>query len=208
MSRSVRGVTLIELLVAIAIFGLLSAMAYRALTVVLESRGRMEQENNKWRGIGQFFARLEQDIAAAAPRPVRDRGNRRVPAFVGNAAAVGTTEAALLLTRTGYSPDPETPAPPRRIGYRLRDGVIEMLAWDVLDQGPRSEPIVIPLLREVHSMELRYLDARGQWLAAWPSAASAIEAQTAIPVGVEIAITLGSGERMTRLFATTVRLRG
>jgi hypothetical protein len=54
-------------------------------------------------------------------------------------------------------------------------------------------------------MELRYLDRRGQSHAAWPPAGGR-DALKAIPAGVELAITLASGERITRLFATSVRL--
>src|SRR3989304_842571 len=68
------GFTLVELLVAIAIFGVLSGIAYRSLAVVLDSRGRIEQENRKWRGLAMLFARLEQDVAAGAPRPIRGTG--------------------------------------------------------------------------------------------------------------------------------------
>ena len=52
------GFTLVELLVAVTIFGVLSGIAYRSLAVVLDSRGRIEQENRKWRGLAMLFARL------------------------------------------------------------------------------------------------------------------------------------------------------
>jgi general secretion pathway protein J len=75
-----RGFTLIELLVAVAIFGVLSGMAYRALTVVLDSRDRIELETRKWRELALFFTRLEQDVTAIAPRPIRDGQGARSPA--------------------------------------------------------------------------------------------------------------------------------
>ena len=203
--RPVRGLTLIELLVALAIFSVLSGVAYRALTVVLESRGRIEQETGKWRELAMFFARLEQDIAAAVPRPVRDATQRVVPAFVGNAAALRLEEGVILLTRTGFAADPAAVDPARRVGYRLRGGVVEVLTWNVLDQAPASEPRASAVLHGVQAMELRYLDRRGQSHAAWPPAGGR-DALKAIPAGVELAITLASGERISRLFATSVRL--
>jgi len=197
--------TLVELLVAVAIFGILSAFAYRALTVVLDSRSRIEQENGKWRGLALFFARLEQDLATAVPRPVRDPGDALAPALAGAAAGVRINEGTLMLTRTALAPEPGAFEPPRRLGYRLRGGVVELLTWSVLDQGPRTEPRVVAVLDGVKAMALRYLDARGAWHPAWPPALAA--APAALPVAVEVRLELVSGERIVRLLPTAARTR-
>jgi general secretion pathway protein J len=199
------GLTLVELLVAVAIFGVLSGIAYRSLNVVLDSRGRVDLENRKWRGLAALFARLEQDVAAAAPRPIRDAGDLVAPALVGSAAAVRPNDGAIVLTRTAAQPEPAAAEPPRRLGYRLRGGVIELLTWSTLDQAPRSEPAVVAVLREVAALELRYLDRRGQWHSSWPPPGIAA-AHTAVPAAVEVGVTLASGERVTRLFPTFTRL--
>ncbi len=204
--RRVRGVTLIELLVAVAIFGILSAFAYRALTVVLESRGRIEQENRKWRGLALFFARLEQDVASAVPRPVRDAGDVLSPALAGSAAGVRINEGALMLTRTALAPEPGAVEAPRRLGYRLRGSVVELLTWTALDQGPRSEPRVVAVLDGVKALDLRYLDARAQWHVSWPPPLAAA-APAALPAAVEVRLELVSGERITRLLPTAARTR-
>ena len=202
--RRIRGLTLIELLVAVAIFGILSAFAYRALSVVLDSRGRIEQENRKWRGLALFFARLEQDVATAVPRPVRDPGDVLSPALAGSATGVRINEGALMLTRTALATDPAAVEAPRRLGYRLRGAVVELLTWSVLDQGPRTEPRVVAVLDGVKALDLRYLDSRGQWHFAWPPPL-ANAAPIALPVAVEVRLELVSGERITRLLPTAAR---
>lgn len=204
--KRVRGLTLVELLVAVAIFGILSAFAYRALSVVLDSRSRIEEENRKWRGLALFFARLEQDLATAVPRPVRDPGDVLSPALAGSATGVRMNEGALMLTRTALAPEPGAFEAPRRLGYRLRGGVVELLTWSVLDQGPRTEPRVVAVLAGVKAMELRYLDARSAWHLAWPPAL-ATAASAALPVAVEVRLELVSGERIVRLLPTAARTR-
>lgn len=205
-SGSAGGFTLVELLVAVAIFGVLSGVAYRALSVVLDSRARIEQENRKWRELAGFFARFEQDIAAAAPRPIRDAGDVVGAALAGNAGAVRLNDGAIVLTRTALASAPDVSDPPHRLGYRLRGGVVELLTWSVLDQGPRSEPAVAAVLRDVRALDFRYLDRRGQWHLAWPPPGTTAGPTAAvIPAAVEATVTLASGERLVRLFPTSAR---
>jgi general secretion pathway protein J len=195
---------LIELLVAITVFGVLSAMTYRTLAVVLESRGHIERENRKWRDVALFLARLEQDVAAAVPRPVRSTADTVEPALAGGSGSTRADAGAIALTRTGFAAEPGDARPPHRLGYRLRGSTVERLDWSSLDQGPRSQPRAVAALGEVKAMDLRYLDARGQWHLTWPPA-GATAAQPALPAAVEIAITLAAGERVVRLLPTAAR---
>jgi general secretion pathway protein J len=201
---AIKGFTLVEVLVAVAIFGILSAMAYRALTIVLESRGRIDEENQKWRELALLLLRMEQDIAAVAPRPVRNAANLLAPAFIGQASA-RALEGTVMLTRTALADGPGGIEPPHRVGYRLREGTVELLTWGDLDQSPRSQPRVAVALRNVRALDLRYIDQRGAWHTSWPPA-TAQAAEMRIPAGVEASITLASGERIVRLFPTATRL--
>jgi general secretion pathway protein J len=110
-----------------------------------------------------------------------------------------------MLTRTALADAPGGVEPPRRVGYRLREGTVELLTWGDLDQAPHSEPRIITALRDVQALDLRYVDQRGEWHAIWPPATGQ-PAETRIPAGVEASITLTSGERVVRLFPTATRL--
>ena len=85
MFRSARGFTLIELLVALVILTLLAIAGYRGLDAVLQTRERIAQETRKWQHLAFFFSRLEQDVAQAVHRPVRDAGGLTLPEWVGHA---------------------------------------------------------------------------------------------------------------------------
>ncbi len=192
---------MIEVLVALVVFVLLSGMAYRSLSVVLDSRRHIDRENRKWRDVALFLASLEQNVATAVPRPVRDA---EAPTMAGTSPPARAHEGQLVLTRTAFTTDPGAAESPRRLGYRLRGNSVELLAWTVLDQGPRTEPTVVAVLRDVKEIQVRFLDRRGQWHVQWPPA-SATAPQKAVPAGVEIALTLVSGERVVRLMPTATR---
>jgi general secretion pathway protein J len=202
--RRAAGFTLIELLVALVVFAVLSGLAYRSLAVVLDSRGHIDRENRKWREVALFLSRLEQDVAAAVPRPVRDAGDTVAPAFAGTPVPARAHEGLLVLTRTAFAADPGVAEPPRRLGYRVRGTTVELLAWTVLDQGPRTEPAVVAALRDVKDMQVRFLDRRGQWHPQWPPAGASVPQRT-VPAAIEVALTLTSGERVVRLMPTATR---
>jgi general secretion pathway protein J len=200
-----RGFTLIEVLVAVAIFGVMSGVAYRALTSVLESRERLDVEHKKWRSIAIAFSRIEQDLGAIRARPARDAGGVLQPPLVGNQVIRVPTEGQLMFSRAGYTDDKGIPGAPTRVGFRARDGNLEYMTWYALDQGPRTTPAVRSILAGVDQFRVRYLDATGGWNDRWP-AGSAVnaaldDARAMIPRAIEIDLQLQSGERIRRVFA-------
>lgn len=191
------GFTLIELLVALAIFAIMALAAYRGLSVMLDARQRLDLENRKWRGVAQFFARLENDLGAVLDRPVRGGADVVLPALSGKALAVGEDEAQLAFTRSGYNAQSGVLAAPQRVGYRLRGETLELLSWPVLDQAPRSSPDAGQALQGVTRFELRYLDRNGGWQQQWPPSGP----EAGLPAAVEIRLWLRSGEEVQRVFA-------
>lgn len=187
-----------ELLVALTIFAVMSIAAYRGLTTMLEARARVELENHKWRNVALFFARMENDLDAFRKRPVRGTSDLLLPALAGNAVALGEDDAQLSFTRGGYGSQEEKLTAPQRVGYRWRQGQVEMLAWAILDQAPRSRPEIYQALGEVARFELRYLDQAGNWQLQWPLAGQPANLP---PNALEVSLTLLSGETVKRVFA-------
>jgi len=194
------GFTLLEILVALIIFSLMSAIAYRGLTSVLQSREHLAQENRKWRDVAMLFARLEKDLSMLAKRPIRDVNALPAATFVGKTTAPGAQDALLMFTRMGMPEQANTLAGPLRIGYRLRNETIEQLVWPVLDAAPQTQPSVSPLLQRVATIEIHYLDPAGAWHTTWPPAG----VHDDLPSAVELMIELNSKERVTRFFALPV----
>lgn len=202
--RRTAGFTLIELLVAIAIFGVMSAVSYRALTAVLETRERLDIEQRKWRAISIAFARIEQDLGALRVRPARDNGGIAQPPLAGLQVMRNLNEGQLMFSRAGFTDEKGIPGAPTRVGYRVREGVLEQLTWAALDQAPRSEPLVTALLAGVDDLRIRYMENPNQWHDRWP-AGRATTAQlddrlAILPKAIEIELVLRSGERLRRVF--------
>jgi general secretion pathway protein J len=87
---AVAGFTLIEVLVALLILGIMSALGYGTYRAARISAERTEESLKRSREIEFGMRMMVQDIAEAVPRPVRDiLGQTRLPAMVGK-GGVGT----------------------------------------------------------------------------------------------------------------------
>ncbi len=197
-ARSSQGVTLIEVVVALFILALLAIGGYRGLTAVLQARDAVAQETRKWQQLMFFFARMEQDVAQVLHRPVRDQVGNVQPEWLGLATVAARNEAQLAFTRAGMSDAGAALLVPQRIGYRLEDDTILLLRWPALDQAANAEPQRYPLLSGVREFKLRYLSTAGGWYEQWPPSG---QGAPGLPVAVEVALTLVSGEQVTRLLA-------
>jgi general secretion pathway protein J len=202
LSKNASGFTLLELLAAIAIFAIMSAMAYRGLSAVLNTRKQLEVEQQKWRDVILLFARMEQDFASAVQRPIRDTSGNDAAAFIGKPDAVGDTDGQVVFTRMGFSGQRGPLTAPQRMGYRFRDNKLEHMSWPVLDQGTRTAPIIGTLVENINAANFRFLEYQtnnSQWQNRWPQAGIP-PATASLPAAVEISITLATGENMKRVF--------
>jgi general secretion pathway protein J len=195
MSRRSAAFTLVELLVALAIFAIMTGFAYRGLNGMLQGREALQQESRKWRDIALFMGRLERDLSAVlARRAIGASGTPLAP--VSSMIESSASPEGLALTRSGSPIQENALAAPQRIAYRLREGRIERLAWAGVDVAPRDEPTAVTVLSDVTSLTLRYLDAKGEWRNAYGLPGTA---ETAPPAAVEVTVKLASGETIVRL---------
>jgi len=187
------GFTLIEILIALAILGLIAVLGYRAVSSLTESEARLAVESERWRGLDALFARLESDMRLALPRDVRT-GAATEPAWL--AQTDGAGNALLRVARAGPEFLLEPGSAGQRIGYRLRDDVVEVLYWPHLDQPASVAPTPYALAGGIARFEIAYLDAHGGWHDRWP-----LLGEAALPRAARIGLTLDDGSTVERWVA-------
>jgi general secretion pathway protein J len=201
--KAIQGFTLLELLVAISIFAVVSAMAYGGLIQVLQSRDRLEAEREFWRGLSVACWYLQQDLGQARKRFVRDVDGSQLPALRGQPVdprALG--EPSLEFTRGGMPVlSDAVRSDLQRVAYRLADGVLYRLTWTSLDRAPQSKPREAPLLQDVEAFSLRFF-SDGGWSEQWPPGISGVANAdlTKLPRGVEVKIKFLHHDEFTRTF--------
>lgn len=186
-----RGFTLIEALLALAIFAVIAVLAYRATSALTDGEARLSSEAQRWRTLEALFTRFEADIRQAVPRSVR-AGTAREPAWLGSVAG---NQSALVFTRAGSEFSLEPAPAGQRVGYRLREGTIELAYWRELDHAEGARPIVYPLVGDVATFQLEYLTRGGAWRDRWP-----LLGEADVPRAVRLSLTLADGARIDRWF--------
>ncbi len=196
------GFTLIELLVALGIFALIAAMALRALDGTLRTRDALDAESAQLRDLALAFARIDDDLSALVDRRSVNANGLADDALRLSSIVPGAEDASVALTRLGFAGAGGAGLAPQRIGYRFREGALELLIWPGVDQAPRSAPEVHRLLAPLASASWRAMDGAGQWQNVWRSTDAADAARPGVfPAALELNLTLPNGQRLRRVFA-------
>jgi len=191
--RRARGFTLIEVLVALLLVALTAVLAWRATAALVDGEVRLTGEAQRWRTLDLAFARLEADLRQAQPRAIRV-GATSEPAWL--AAPEPHGSSAIVFSRAGPEFVAEAGMAGQRVGYRVRDGALEVVYWPGLDRESTVAPSAWRLVEEVAQFRVDHLTGQGGWLAHWPRFGEA-----PLPRAVRVTLTLASGETIERWFA-------
>ena len=155
------GFTLVEMLIALTIFAMLTAAGVALLSVTARTQQTADRLLGELGELRALQALLTADLSLAVPRRRRDDRGEPAPAF--SAAASG--QPALLEFVRGGVEGSEGRSSLRRIAYRLRDGRLERLSFPHVDGAQTA--LSMTLLRGVRQIRLRYRDEEGGWQDEW-----------------------------------------
>lgn len=193
-----KGFTLMEVLVAIAIFVIVGALAMGGYNELVKQSDIVSVSAARTRAVQSAVQRITQDFASLEPRPVREPlGDTLEPAL----RADSRTERLVDLTHSGWSNPAGVPRSTlQRVAYRLVNNKLRRDYWVVLDRTLSGEPTSTVLLDKVRSVNLRFLDTNQSWHPQWPpSGYSAPDASRVRPVAVEITLELEDWGKIVRL---------
>jgi general secretion pathway protein J len=192
--RLSKGFTLIEVLVALAIFGVLTILAYMSLGQALSNADLLNARMDRLQAIQRTVRYLTNDLTAAAPRPIRtELGDSYMPALMVSA----TYDFVLAVTHGGWRNPAGLPrSTQQRSVYLLEDGKLFRVYYNVLDATFSNDAISTEILDGVLSLEIRLFQDNGQVTNQWPPLGPEEATNlSARPRAVEIILTLeGDGE--------------
>jgi general secretion pathway protein J len=173
------GFTLVELLIALLLFALLSAAATALLSFGIDARARSGQRLDELAALTRARAMLTADLAQAAPRLWRDDTGTSQLAF----ASDGSGGPSLLrFIRRGWRNDGGAARSSlQRVEYRRNGDRLERISWPRVDGSAPNPPAL--MVAGVSDVKLRYYYGGG-WRDAWVPTR-----RDSLPGAIELTIT-------------------
>lgn len=184
--RAEQGFTLVEVMVALMIFGMIAAAGVAILSFSVRSQAVTGAKLDDAAALGRTVSILSADLAQAVDRQARDEGGTVRPAFTGDAAT-------LALVRLGWSNVDAAPrSTAQKVAYRVASGALERIAYPMLD-GAAPLPAAA-ILTHVRQVRLRYR-FRGAWSGRWDGGQGA-----PLPDAAELTIVREDGTTWRQMF--------
>jgi general secretion pathway protein J len=192
-----RGFTLLELLVALTIFSLISVAMYGSLTSMIETRTHLADDSQRLRELQTAFRIIGRDIEQAVDRPIRTAYEPEMPAMIWTEQP-GNFE---LTTNGRRNPAMVKRSSLQRVAYRLEDDLLIKDTWPVLDRAVETRPFSQVLARDIEGFEMAFIDKDKVNHRVWPPAKSAFGTGDApLPKAVQVLLYLKNWGRIDRLF--------
>lgn len=193
------GFTLLELLVAVAIFAVLSAMAYGGLRNVIDNSQQTEAAMQRLQQVQLAMLKISRDLTQLSPRNIRDEYGNTSNYIVTNQSG----DVFIEFTRGGRrNPAEMLRSHLQRVAYKLEENTLSRLHWPHLDRTQEMQPYESVLLEEVESASVRFLDKDNEWHDEWPplNATGQLDGNTAVLSAIEFTVTLQDWGELVRLF--------
>lgn len=195
-SRKSNGFTLVELMVALMIFGLVAATGVGLLAFSVRAQASAQRQLDRVASERRMTALITNDLMQALPRIARDTDGKPLRAFEGTDG----TQPGLVMTyvRAGRSNPQGLPRPDiERVDLVFADGRLERRSYALVDGAVPDTTIV--LADGLASVRLRYRDRDG-WRTRWDPAR-----RDSMPRAVELTMTPRGGPALLTAFLVGTR---
>ncbi|MFW7523669.1 type II secretion system minor pseudopilin GspJ [Vibrio ostreicida] len=192
-----RGFTLIEVLVAIAIFASLSVGAYQVLNQVQRSNAISLERSERLKTLQRTLVFMDSDFRQIALRQTRTNGESTNGLLLQWKEYLLDSDAhGIMFTRLGwYNPQQQFPRGEiSKVGYRIKDDVLERVWWRYVDTPAGQQGIVMPLIVNVDTFKVKFFDG-SEWKTEW-------DKKAVLPQAIEVALMLKDYGKIERIYLT------
>lgn len=216
MRAQQRGFTLLEMMVALGIFALVSTACYQLLHSLTVSRASLQAASEYRSDIARAMLVIEQDLRALIPRSVRREASlQRIAALSSD-----PENGAIEFSRSGFPHGRSLSLlSAKRVAYQLEPladesgFALSRIVYDALDRVEATPSYTQVLLPGVSDIGFRFMDKEGSWQPQWPpqddTSATDESGQLAtdderlreLPQAIEVAIALAPDRSIQRIIS-------
>lgn len=196
-ARRHSGFTLLEVLVAIAVFSILSAAGYQVLQGVVNSNEISIDSSSRLRELQRAMLFMERDFSQMAARLVRTNGEVNSSLLQTGEYVAGSEGQGISFVRNGWR-NPQAlfkRSALQSVAYIVQGEDLIKRYYVHTDTVSGAEPKELVLLEGVESMQFRFFN-EGKWGEGWNSADS-------LPKGVEVTLSLTDIGEIRRVFLSS-----
>jgi len=195
--KSKSGFTLLELLIAMAIFATIAVISYSGLSSMLKTGKAVEVDAERLKEIQTAVMFIQRDLLHSVRRPVREEYGSTVAALRSNDQG----DVLLEFTRGGRrNPAGFLRSSLQRVGYGIDDDEnLVRFIWPVLDRSQDTIAAKQELLPNVDNLKFRFLNKSNTWENSWPPLTATKEKLDELPRAVEVTFDLNDWGRIKRL---------
>ena len=191
-SRFSSGFTLLEIIIAVAIFGVIASIVFPALLQFLDMRERVDEKHQQISGLQKTFMFLANDLRFASNRLSKDEYGD-----VGKTTLTINDEYLIDLTALYSDLSLQGLAVPRRVRWQLVDGVLQRIQFPVMDPEADTRVMIQSLLENVEDVDIEVShveDGRDNTDSDW-------DEQKRLPDLIDVTIKMPEGIEYRRVFS-------
>jgi len=182
------GFTLIEIMVAMAVFSIMSIVAYQGLERISGVKLHLDQEMRFWRDLTQVMDRMESDFTQLSSRSWRSAAGKIQPPLVSGKKDDGSLQTEFIRLDGNRVP--------MHLAYRWQDKTLALLVWPGLDVSASQQNKEHLLLKDVEAYEVNFLNEKNEWVADWSGDVAKVR-----PRGIRIRLEFASRGKFERVIA-------
>lgn len=164
-----QGFTLLEVLIAITIFSVVSLASFTIFDTVLRGDENSKIRSERQNELQRAFLLMERDFTQIAKRTMRVNGEAPTSDFLKTSDdSFLADDQAIAFVRNGWT-NPGLLLPRsdmQSVAYRLVDETLERLHYNFVDAVVGQDPKIRPLITQVTSLSFEFYDGK-KWQKKW-----------------------------------------
>jgi general secretion pathway protein J len=203
-SCSIKGYTLMEVLIALSVFAILTVVTSTAMYNAYNTRARVNEQADKLNSLQLAMTVIGRDTKQIIERTIKGEDMVTIPAYIGDDNYTEFTRDGMVNPNSS-----EKRSTLKRVAYLCRDEQLIRRSWAVLDSPKRKQYNDKILLDNLFHCSMSYITRSRQILDEWRAGAvQQNQKKEPLPVALQLDLNIKNWGKMQLRFIIPEALYG